>query len=282
MFYKDNNSAKLLNMEDVIVQKVENVGNELHVYIMLPRKMYKCPCCGSETNQIHDYRDQKIKDIPLGRTTYLHLRKRRYVCGHCGKRFVEKNPIAARYYRSTRRCVVSIIRDLQGLVSASAVAKKHNVSAASVFRYFKPIQYSCSELPEVLSIDEFKGNTSGGKYQTILTDAKNKTILDILPNRKEQDLKAYFSKFKNREDVQYFVCDMNPHFRSMRSVAFPMQKSLLTVTMFHGRLFGQWNLFVKPSRKNTSNRSVHISNAPENSLTKRSIPIGYAAACHYP
>lgn len=71
MFYKDNNSAKLLNMEDVIVQKVENTGNELHVYMMPPRKMHKCPCCGSETNRIHNYRDQKIKDIPLGRTTYL-------------------------------------------------------------------------------------------------------------------------------------------------------------------------------------------------------------------
>ena len=57
MFYKDNDSAKLLNMEDVIVQKVENVGNELHVYIMLPRKTHKCPCCGSETNRVHDYRD---------------------------------------------------------------------------------------------------------------------------------------------------------------------------------------------------------------------------------
>lgn len=105
MFYKDNNSAKLLNIEDVIVQKVENTGNELHVYMMLPRKMHKCPCCGSETNRVHDYRDQKIKDVPLGGTTYLHLRKRRYACGHCGKRFAEKNPIAARYYRLTRRCV---------------------------------------------------------------------------------------------------------------------------------------------------------------------------------
>ena len=75
MFYKDNDSAKLLNMEDVIVQKVENVGKELHVYIMLPRKTHKCPCCGSETNRVHDYRDQKTKDVPLGRTTYLHLQE---------------------------------------------------------------------------------------------------------------------------------------------------------------------------------------------------------------
>ena len=169
----------------------------------------------------------------------------------------------------TEICLRTLRKTVRGEKSNCSTILSFDQAMCSVFRYFKPIQYSCSELPEVLSIDEFKGNTSGEKYQTILTDAKNKTILDILPNRKEQDLKAYFSKFKNREDVQYFVCDMNPHFRSMRSVAFPMQKSLLTVTMFHGRLFGQWNLFVKPSRKNTSNCSVHISNAPENFLTKK-------------
>lgn len=119
-----SNSAKLLNMEEVIVQKVENAGNELHVYIMLPRKMHKCPCCGSKTNRIHDYRDQKIKDVPLGRTTYLHLRKRRYVCGHCGKRFAEKNPIAARYYRLTRRCVVSIINPSNSSCSIRLLREK--------------------------------------------------------------------------------------------------------------------------------------------------------------
>ena len=227
MFYEDNNSAKLLNMEDVIIEKVENQGNELHVYIKLPRKVHECPCCGSETNKIHDYREQKIKDIPFGRTTYLHLRKRRYVCNSCGKRFAKKNPLVARYYRLTRRCVISIIHALQNLVSTSDIAKKYNVSTTSVFRYFKPIQHTCYKLPGVLSIDEFKGNTGGEKYQTILTDAKNKVVLDILPNRKEQDLKEYFRNFENRRDVQYFICDMNPHFRSVAKSCFPNAKIIV-------------------------------------------------------
>lgn len=56
---------------------MENQGNELHVYIKLPRKTHACPCCGSETNKIHDYREQKIKDIPFGRTTYVsHLKEK--------------------------------------------------------------------------------------------------------------------------------------------------------------------------------------------------------------
>lgn len=224
MFYKDNNTAKLLNMEDVIVTKVENLPEELHVYLELPRKDHTCPQCGRMTNKIHDYRQRKIKDIPFGRTTYLYLRRRRYVCPECGKRFAEKNPLVPRYYRLTQRSVISIIQQLRNMVSSSEVARNHNVSVTSVLRYFKPIQYSCPELPEVLSIDEFKGDTDGEKYQTILTDAGKKKVLDILPNRMEQDLKTYFLEFKNRENVKYFVCDMNPHFRAVAKACFPNAK----------------------------------------------------------
>lgn len=231
MFYEDNNTAKVLDMEDVIVQKVENLSEELHVYIELPRKEQCCPQCGSITNKVHDYRQQKIKDIPFGRTTYLHLRKRRYVCSECGKRFAEKNPLVPRYYRLTRRSIASIIQQLKDLVSSSEVAKRHNVSVASVFRYFKPVQYSCTELPEVLSIDEFKGDTGGEKYQTILTDAKKRTILDILSDRKEENLKSYFLGFDNRNDVKYFICDMNPHFRSVAKSCFP--NAQIVVDRYH-------------------------------------------------
>lgn len=224
MFYEDNNTAKLLNMEDVLITKVENLPEELHVYLELPRKNHACPQCGRMTSKVHDYRQQKIKDIPLGRTTYLYLRKRRYVCPECGKRFAEKNPLVPRYYRLTRRSVASIIQQLRNMVCSSEVARNHNVSVTSVLRYFKPVQYSCPELPEVLSIDEFKGDTNGEKYQTILTDAGKKKILDILPNRMEQDLKTYFLGFKNRESVKYFVCDMNPHFRAVAKACFPNAK----------------------------------------------------------
>lgn len=224
MFHEDNNTAKLLDMEDIIVKKVESNQEELNVYIELPRRRQICPCCGMETNRVHDYREQKIKDIPFGRTTYLYLRKRRYSCEHCGKRFAEKNPLVPRYYRLTQRSIASIIQQLKNLVCATEVARKHNVSVTSVFRYFKPVNYSCAELPEVLSIDEFKGNTGGEKYQTILTDARNRVVKDILPNRTEQDLKAYFRGFENRDHVEYFVCDMNPHFRSVAKECFPNAK----------------------------------------------------------
>ena len=36
-------TAKLLNLEDVMITNVENISEELHIYIELPRKEHTCP-----------------------------------------------------------------------------------------------------------------------------------------------------------------------------------------------------------------------------------------------
>lgn len=66
-----------------------------------------------------------------------------------------------------------------------------------------------SYLPDVLSIDEFKGNTGGQKFQTILTDPANHKVLDILPSRTQVQVSEYLRSFSNRKAVKYFIMDMN-------------------------------------------------------------------------
>ena len=231
MLYEDN-TAKLLGLEDVIVKKVWDKEQEKHIEIELRRCEHVCPCCGIKTSRIHDYRIQKIRDISsFGKDVYLHLRKRRYVCGCCGKRFYEKNTFLPRYHRMTNRKNARIIEDFRETVSATHIARQHNISVSTALRYFNLVSYSCKELPEVLSIDEFKGNAGGEKYQTIITDAKNKKVKDILPNRKEADMIRYFSRFKNRNDVKFVVIDMNPHFRNVAETCFP--KATIVIDRYH-------------------------------------------------
>ena len=150
---KKDYTAKLLNLEDVILTKVENISEEVHVYLELPRTKHRYPACGALTDCVHDYRMQIIKDIPLGRTTLLHLRKRRYRCD-CGKRFFEKNTFLPKYYRSTSRLVAEIITAFRETVSASKIGTQFNVSGATAMRYFKCVSFKLTRLPEVLSIKD--------------------------------------------------------------------------------------------------------------------------------
>lgn len=223
--------AKVLNLEDIIVTNVESRSGELHLYMELPQKEHECPRCGRNTSFVHDYREQVIKDIPLGRNTYIHLRKRRYSCPHCAKRFYEENTFLPRYHRTTSRLVASVIEAFRKLQPAKEIAAQFNLSTTTALRYFDLVEYRCTKLPKVLSIDEFKGNAGGEKYQCILTDASEKEVLDILPNRFEQDLIRYFKAFPNRSDVQFFVTDMNPHFKAVAKSCFP--KATIVADRYH-------------------------------------------------
>ncbi len=242
-------TAKLLNLEDVIITNVENFSEEVHIYLELPRMKHRCPACGVPTDRVHDYRMQIIKDVPLGRTTLLHLRKRRYRCD-CGKRFFEKNTFLPRYYRSTSRLVAEIITAFRETVSASKIGTQFHVSGATAMRYFKCVSFKPTRLPEVLSIDEFKGNSGGQKYNSIVADAKNRKVIDILPNRFENDLIHYFSQFSSKTEVKYFVCDMNPHFREVAKTCFP--KAAVVADRYH--VIRQVYWAVERVRKNEQNK----------------------------
>ena len=80
-------TEKLQGLQDVDIEKVEEIDNSIHINCRLKRKPHKCPCCGNLTDKVHDYREQPIKDIPaFGKHIFIHLYKRRYRCS-CGKRF---------------------------------------------------------------------------------------------------------------------------------------------------------------------------------------------------
>ena len=210
---------------------------------------HRCPACGGLTDRVHDYRMQIIKDVPLGRTTLLHLRKRRYRCD-CGKRFFEKNTFLPRYYRSTSRLVAKIITAFRETVSAAKIGAQFHVSGATAMRYFKYVSFKPTKLPEVLSINEFKGNSGGQKYNSIVVDAEKRKVIDILPNRFENGLIHYFSQFSSKTEVKYFVCDMNPHFREVAKTCFP--KDTVVADRYHVIRQVYWAM--ERVRKNEQNK----------------------------
>ena len=159
----------------------------------------------------------------FGKSVILIIKKRRYRCV-CGKRFIENNDFLAKYQRRTTRTTVAIINELSDTKSYKSVAKKYNLSVTTIIRLFEMISYpKPKKLPEVIGIDEFKGNTGEEKYQCILTDISNKKIIDILPTRYQYKLCQYFKQFSREEraNVKFFVSDMYKTYAEMAKTYFP-------------------------------------------------------------
>ena len=141
-------TTELLGLKDVIVKNMEETEDFIKVSIELERKPHTCPCCGKQTQQIHDYRQQTIKDLPIRKKTlFLQLRKRRYHCPHCGKHFPEENTFLMRYQRMSKSLREYIITCFSQLRSASSIARECGCSVTTAIRYFDRVSYPKPALP---------------------------------------------------------------------------------------------------------------------------------------
>ncbi len=214
-------TEKIIGFQGVKVKNIEDKEEKLIISIELERKEVTCPCCGRTTRKVHDYRKQRIKDIPtFGKNVELVLRKRRYECT-CGKKFAEPNDFLSRYQRMTKRAIMQLLDRLSSVHSYTSVAKEFGVSVSTVIRFFGNIKYPKPiKLPDVMGIDEFKGNSGGEKFHGILTDIEKKQVIDILKTRKTSELYTYFRSY-DRSGVKYFVSDMYAPYRELAEVFFP-------------------------------------------------------------
>ena len=212
-----------LDLEDVILTKTVHADKYVKFFLDTKPRPHTCPVCGNSTAKIHDYRWQTIKDLPFQlKNCYLVLHKRRYVCS-CGKKFYESYEFLPRYLHRTKRLTWKIADLLHETVSLKSVA---NVSVTTVCRILDSIHYSCPPLKETVSIDEFKGNARTGKYQCILVNPEDHSIMDILPDRTQSHLASYFREIDRaqRLRVKYFVCDMWQPYVDLAHTFFPNAK----------------------------------------------------------
>ena len=217
----------LLDLKGVIVKKVRYKKNFVKIHIELPIREQTCPYCKAKTTKIKDYRTQVIKDIPIRfKTTLLSYRKRRYQCKECGKTFYEKAHFLPKRARKTTRVTEFIVDRLKTKQSMKDIAQDADVSVNTVLRVLPSLAVSAKHLPEVLCIDEFKGNTGYYKYQVSLMDGKTRKPIDIIECRYKTHLLDYFNNFslQERKRVKYVVTDLWKTYKDLANTYFPNAK----------------------------------------------------------
>lgn len=234
---------KLVNLEpELDILKVEEVKREGKIikiiHISNSKTRARCPNCNKFTRSIHS----KLKPIELkyldiaGYTTHLMVYKRRFRCPNCNKIFTENNYINGMKKTMSLKLEQKILMDLRDYnLSISYIAVHNNVSDNTVRnvlkKHIKNYPDHLKTLPNVISFDEFKADTRKGKYAFIVNDLLHKTVLDILPTRKKDDLIQYFSYTENRSSVQYVVSDMYEPYLLVTTIMFP--KAKYVVDRFH-------------------------------------------------
>ena len=118
---------------------------------------------------------------------------------------------------------IKYIAEVNGITSGSV----RNILKRAMSEYPEHL----TNLPKVISFDEFKADTNKGKYAFIVNDPIHRCALDILPERKKEYLIQYFTYCNNRHSVEYVISDMYEPYLLVQKAMFP--KAKYVVDRFH-------------------------------------------------
>jgi transposase len=179
-----------------------------------------CPVCGRYSRRVHSRYVRKIADLPWhGTPIILRARVRRFFCeeGSCEREiFCERLEEVAAHARKTGRleeALLAIAFELGGRAGARLAAEL----ALVVGRDALLKRIKDAPLPEVgkvrvLGVDDFAFK-KGSTYGTILVDLERHRVVDLLPERSQESLVAWFEGHPATEEVEVATRDRSNIYR---------------------------------------------------------------------
>lgn len=197
---------EMLNLPELKIHQILSIDvDELHIEAQPIDDKQCCPCCGSDQNVIrkgsNDMRTVRHLCV-FEKKTYLHVPSIRMYCTRCEVGFVWTYEFVGSKQRYSRLFRSHTVEQALGSTAAHS-ARMQQAPASTVQRmHNEAVPVECERIYErvwgeaqetadlVLGVDDFaikKGHT----YNTGIHNLKGETMLDLLPGRKLEDLRAY-------------------------------------------------------------------------------------------
>jgi transposase len=158
-----------------------------------------CPLCQQPSDRIHGHYGRTVADLPcVGQRVMLALRVRKFVCRTptCPQQiFTERLPeLVQSYARLTNRLCDALLA--LGLAASAQVCTRLapklglQVKASSLLRALRTVACAPPTLVRILGIDEWAWK-KGQSYSTLLVDLERRRPIEILPDRREETIRAW-------------------------------------------------------------------------------------------
>jgi len=229
-------NSKILRLPDYEVMEVQ-CKRPVAVTLAWTKRPRGCPYCGAGRLHSKGRYVRRARHVPcFGLPVQLVIRTHRYRCCGCDRSFTPELPGIRPWRHSSERYRQSLYEDHQAGISASGLAEREQIGAATVGRcYAEFTQRKASErlslqCPVVLGIDEHTLH-KGQRFATTFCDLKNRRVFDVAPGRSPAELEAFVQTLQGRDRVRVVCIDLSSPYRSMIRRWFP--KAKIVADRFH-------------------------------------------------
>ena len=241
----NNKLAQLPN--EIRIDRFESHDHSLELFISWPApsetrcpECSSCSCIGKGRTGI-----KTVYHVPIGTSaTYLSFSLQRFRCKDCGRYFTEHPSWLHSSLKITMLLYISTCMQLQSTESIKGISQTLRIPEKTVLSIMDSVDFSIpGNLPAVLCVDEFKGDTGTWnpdnknfdttRFHCNICDGANGSVIDILPRIDLAFLESYTCNFSvsQRKSVKFFCTDMHGGFLSYAKRFFP--DATICVDMFH-------------------------------------------------
>jgi transposase len=179
-----------------------------------------CPLCGHASSRVHSRYARTVSDLPWhGSSDELEVHARRFFCDEpsCERKiFCERlEEVAARARKTVRleEALLAIALELGGRAGARLALELGIVAARdALLRRIKAVPLPKVGKVRVLGVDDF-ALKKGSTYGTILVDLERHEVVDLLPERSQESLVAWFRTHPAAAEVEVATRDRSNIYR---------------------------------------------------------------------
>jgi transposase len=192
-----------------------------------------CPTCQSLDFRRHGTREPIFMDVPIhGKRAGVQVIRQRYRCKSCNGVFIDPIPDMDESRLMTRR-LVRYIQDESLKRTFTSIAEDVGVDESTIRVVFRELvarletQYKI-ETPEWLGLDELHILR---KPRCVITNVKERTLLDILKVRTKPVVERYLLQMPERKKIEVVTMDMWKPYREAVEGCLPDAR--IVVDKFH-------------------------------------------------
>ena len=212
-------------LEGVTITAAYEDDNYLGFEAISSTKHGYCSCCGSKITRLKQYKTTYTTIAVINsKNVILKLRKKMYYCHECNKSTTEKLLDTSGKNQKTNGFLATSLKLIKETMTYSTVARLLKMSVANVMRHFDKARFAETEVDRSkvknLCVDEVRMiEDRHYKYQFVIMDADNNSVLDILKTRHADFIKEYLRE--NYRNVKTVTMDLWKTYRNVFSALYP-------------------------------------------------------------